>query len=545
MKTALFIGLFFFAQVSLIAQTVGTLFNSPNAVDGYTLFAPGGSDTTYLIDNCGRKINTWASNYKPGNAVYLEPDGHLWRTCRLNNPTFPLGGTGGRIEKYDWDGNLVWSYNVSDTSKCQHHDIEVLPNGNVLVLANEMKKQAACLAAGRDPSKTPISGELWPEMILELQPIGTDSAVVVWEWHIWDHMVQDHDISKANYGIIADHPELMDLNFYGANVKEDWLHANGLDYNTDLDQIVLSTRIPNEIWIIDHSTTTLESASHSGGNSGKGGDLLYRWGNPIVYGAGTAADQTLFGQHNPQWIKNGHPGEGNLSIFNNGDNSLRPYSSADLIKTPVDLSGNYALQTGSAYGPDSAYWSYADSGNFYSPIISGVEVLHNGNVLICEGKLGRFFEIDSTKNLLWEYKLPITTGGNSITQGTINPLSSGSFRAVRYTPDYPAFSGKTLVAGDYIEINPNSSFCSLYTGVAEITKPNRVLAIYPNPSQQYINIETNKSMFLEVFDALGQNIKQFNIQQDSHYQMNVSDWQNGIYWFRIDKEITKSIIVQH
>ncbi|MGC8644373.1 MAG: hypothetical protein ACP5XB_31305, partial [Isosphaeraceae bacterium] len=59
----------------------------------------------------------------------------------------------------------------------------------------------------------------------------------------------------------------------------------------ELDQILLSVHSFSEIWIIDHGTTTAEAATHKGGRSGKGGDLLYRWGNPQAYRAGTAADQ--------------------------------------------------------------------------------------------------------------------------------------------------------------------------------------------------------------------------------------------------------------
>jgi len=45
--------------------------------------------------------------------------------------------------------------------------------------------------------------------------------------------------------------------------------------------------------VIDHSTTTAQAAGHSGGTYGKGGDLLYRWGNPNAYQHGTAADESF------------------------------------------------------------------------------------------------------------------------------------------------------------------------------------------------------------------------------------------------------------
>ena len=63
-------------------------------------------------------------------------------------------------------------------------------------------------------------------------------------------------------------------------------------------QIMLSVFEFSELWVIDHSTKTAEAAIHEGGRSGKGGDLLYRWGNPRAYRAGTVKDQKLFGQHN-------------------------------------------------------------------------------------------------------------------------------------------------------------------------------------------------------------------------------------------------------
>ena len=81
----------------------------------------------------------------------------------------------------------------------------------------------------------------------------------------------------------------------------------------DLDQIIFSVHNFSRFWIIDHSTSTAEAAGHKGGKSGKGGDILYRWGNPRGYAAGTKKDQTLFAQHNVHWIRKGLPGRGVIS----------------------------------------------------------------------------------------------------------------------------------------------------------------------------------------------------------------------------------------
>ena len=78
-------------------------------------------------------------------------------------------------------------------------------------------------------------------------------------------------------------------------------HANGIDYNADLDQIVLSFREVSEFWVIDHNTTTEEAA-------GPAGDLLYRWGNPEAYDRGKPADRQLFFQHDAKWVPDGTPG---------------------------------------------------------------------------------------------------------------------------------------------------------------------------------------------------------------------------------------------
>ena len=430
----------------------GLVLNTDAAFEGYTLFAPLNSTTTYLVDLEGKLVHSWQSKYEPGQAVYLLEDGSVLRSAREpGNRHFGGGGIGGRVERIAPDGRLVWEFVYADEQHCQHHDIKPLPNGHVLLIAWEKKTRDEVIAAGRDPKQL-TGDELWPDCVIEVEPQGASGGQVVWEWHAWDHLVQDVDASKQNYGVVAEHPELVDLNYRrtapretpaelerlrslgyvggataedeeeepegpprmpprpgGPDIQADWCHTNSIDYNVSLDQIVLSVHTFNEIWVMDHATTTQEAAGHTGGRYGKGGDLLYRWGNPRAYGAGNAKDQTLFAQHDARWIPTGSPGGGHLIVFNNGPGRPgEPYSSVVEIAPPVDSAGKYCLEHGKAFGPSEASWEYtaANKTDFFSSHISGAERLPNGNTLICSGEQGRVFEVKADGKTVWEYINP-------------------------------------------------------------------------------------------------------------------------------------------
>ena len=435
--------------------TVGWLGSEPGAFSGYTIFSPLGQTNTYLVDDFGREVNTWPSTHTIGVAVYLLDDGSILRTGRFpGSLTMTAGGVGGVIEIIDWDGNQTWQFDYSSPLVQHHHDVEMLPNGNVLILAWEYKSGAEAIQAGRDPA-TMADGELWPEQIVEVQMTGPTSGQIVWSWSMWDHLVQDFDPTKDNFGVVADHPELLDIHARGDD-GADWLHANGIDYNPDLDQIVISMHRLSEIFIIDHSTTTAEASGHTGGNSGMGGDILYRWGNPENYGGGTAADRTLFRQHCPEWVPAGYPGEGNITIFNNGvGRPAGAYSTIEEIAPPMNPNGTYVTPTpGNAFGPTVTEWTYTapDPFSFNSSFISGVRRLPNGNSIVCSGAAGLFFELDPNENIVWSYEVP-TAGGNPVTQGTPGG-GNNTFRAHRHAATHPGLVGQDLTPGDPIEIYP-------------------------------------------------------------------------------------------
>jgi hypothetical protein len=384
--------------------------------DGYILFAPERSKRTFLLDY-DKEINyTWDSDYTPGFSTYLLDNGHLIHTSYLGlHPIFFAGGMAGGFQEIGFNGEVLWDFQYKDNTHLSHHDVEPLPNGNILVIAWEYKSSSEIIQAGRNPINIPFGG-LWPDHIIEVKKNGVTSGEIVWEWYAWDHLIQDYDPTKDNYGVVEDHPELIDINFDMSGGSPDWLHSNSIDYNEEFDQIIISVRNFNEFWVIDHSTTTEEAAGHTGGNNGKGGDLLYRWGNPLAYRMGTEDDQELFGQHDANWIKPGSPGEGNILVFNNGiDRPGVDYSSVDEIIPPVDEDGNYHLEPGCAYEPDKPIWSFITENpeDFYSASRSGAQRLTDGNTLICDAEKGYFFEVTPSGNIVWEYINPYPDHSNN------------------------------------------------------------------------------------------------------------------------------------
>ncbi len=442
--------------LTLAQQTVGLFSNQPSSYNGYTLFNSLGSTNTYLIDNCGTKVYEWNSNFKPAASVYLLENGNLLRTNQFQNTTFSFGGTGGGIEILDPNSNVIWSYDVDSDSTLAHHDLEVLPNGNILILAIELVS-----AQEADTCGSLVSIDRYSEMIIEVNP---STSQIVWEWHAWDHLIQDTDSNLLCYGTISEHPKRININYAYDGTDPDWLHANSIDYNADLDQIIINIPTFNELWIIDHSTTTAEAADSVGGFSGKGGDILYRWGNPQAYNRGDSLDLVFEFQHDAHWIPSGLPDQGKIMIFNNGNQ--RGYSSIDIIEPPLDTnnSNNYILTNNSTpYGPLNLYWSYSDSINFYSPFISGAQQLENGNILICSGAQGSIFEIEyQTDSVVWDYIIPMI-GPNPIAQGdTVPPMGNICFRAQRFSPSYSGFDSLALTPTTVIELNPLPSTCQIY-----------------------------------------------------------------------------------
>jgi hypothetical protein len=493
----------------------GLVVSEPGTHRGYTLITPLNSMDAHLVDMSGEIVHTWTTEYAPAGGIYLLDDGHLLRCGRVEDiPGFHGGGIGGVVQKFDWDGNVVWEYRIASDRLRQHHDIEPLPNGNVLVIAWELIPPGVAVAHGRDPDQVGDEG-FWPDIVQEIRPVGATGGEVVWEWRAWDHIVQDRDPDLPNYGAIHDHPGFIDINFdhrYREAVESDeerqrrveleeqmaalgyvggtpadappdapppgpegrggpppgdpgrdgpppggpggdaprerprqrpdWMHTNAVAYLPEHDLVALSSPSMNEVFVVDHSTTTEEAATDRGGRFDRGGRILWRWGNPRNYGAGGAEDRALWYQHDPTWLV-ADDGALSLLVFNNGRGRADDagWSSVDELPLPFDPQRGFTRQAGRRFGPPVPSWTYEDRDGFLSEFISGAQRLPNGNTLICSGKNGRVFEVTQQGEILWDWWSPLGGEIEPSEQGG-NAPPNALFRATRLAPDHPGLAGR-------------------------------------------------------------------------------------------------------
>ncbi len=532
-----FIGCYLTASTQ---NTVGTLFyDFSQTQPGYNLIYPHNQSTTYLLDNCGQIIHTWEDEgiVRPGNSVYLTNSGDLIRAKKdTQTPTDPIfaGGAGGVVERVSWENELIWSFSLNTNLERLHHDIAVLPNGNVLMIAWELKSEEEAIQAGRDPEKM-AQDKLWPDQILEYDP---SLNAIVWEWHAWDHLIQDFDPNKDNFGSVQDHSELIDLNWDTHDGHPDWMHANAIDYNPVLDQILLSVPYFNEIWIIDHSTTIEEAAGHTGGQWGRGGDLLFRWGNPMAYQNGDALDQQLFFQHDAEWVKPtapiGDPDFGKISLFNN--RVTEDQSTVNFIaSTPDLLNFAYPKTNISQYLPESFSRTISHPENnpyAFSSGLSSAQELENGNVLILSGRFGYAYEVNNNEEIVWEYRVPIR-GGDPIEQETeLTANENLTFRMDRYSLSHPAFEGKDLIPQNFLELNPDPMICDLATSIFDLSTEE--ILIFPNPVMDYLNLSgiSENSTTISIYNAMGIQVIQ---TKWSGQPFSIESLPSGIYFLSIKK----------
>ena len=388
-------------------------------------------DYAMLLDTEGKVVHRWDSDLNGGgHTSYLLESGGLLRTGIRDRGWVkgqPVAATD-ILQITDKTGKAIWelnakSININSNKITFHHDMLPMPNGNILVLFYEEISPEEAAAAGWTAGKDKT---VWSDGVLEIKPdLKGDSHEVVWYWRFVDHVIQDQDANAANYGVIADHPEKIDGHFPESYMPMNAVrqHLNGLDYHPGMDQIVVSSFIYNEIWVIDHSTTIEEAAGSTGGRRGMGGDLLFRYGNPAAYAMGTEEDRLFQNQHDANWVDEGLPGAGNILVFNNntgmgaiarvGTNGaaaavtqeqLKGISNVHEISPTVDDDGRYVIAKAGAFEAEQIW--FWENDDFFAPFQGGARRLPNGNTLLTDTVGRRVWEVAPDGGVVVRYKGP-------------------------------------------------------------------------------------------------------------------------------------------
>jgi outer membrane protein assembly factor BamB len=200
----------------------------------------------------------------------------------------------------------------------------------------------------------------------------------VWEWCAWEHL------DPTEYRITA-----------AQDTRAEWTHGNAVVELADGDLLISFRNL----------STIVKIARDSG-------RVVWKLGPP-----------PLAGQHAPEPLPNG-----NILIFDNGPDRLdQAFPFSRVIE--VNPTNNRIV------------WKYqeASADNFYSSRISNAQRLPNGNTLINEGLFGRFFEVTSTGEVVWEFVNPYFGPPSRPAQAQTNSV----FRAYRYTEEEIARARKT------------------------------------------------------------------------------------------------------
>ena len=213
-----------------------------------------------------------------------------------------------------------------------------------------------------------------------------------------EHLIQDFDSSASNYGVIADHPEKIDLNYYEEE-NGDLMHANGLYYDTTREVIYLSVNFYSEVWVIPHQYDTETTR-------GPSGDLVFRFGNSSAY---KGEDERLFySNHHPTLVEHDLATQGNFLIYVNGSNDSKSIVYEFILPSTFDSNP-------SNWNTPEVSWSYSHPDLFFGKI-SGAYRLPNGNTLICEGDYG-YWEVTPSGEIVWKYN----GGGPTFWRGYVYP----------------------------------------------------------------------------------------------------------------------------
>ena len=390
-----------------------TIYDPEKAWSGYTLFPTSQYGAT-LIDMNGNVVRYWKDFQGFPNKML--PGGYIMGSLGLRDRTYGYQDEA-TVTQIDWDGNIVWNFDhkefIKDGNKeywlaRQHHDYQ--REGNPVgyyVPGMECKVDGGhtFILCHEDVYNHKISDKrLLDDCIIEVDWEGN----IVWKWNVNEHF-KELGFSEIQKNVLFRNPNFHPI---GKEGQSDWMHINSMSLlgpNKWYDQGDERFNPKNIIWDAREANIMAIISKETG-------KIVWKIGPDFTESKELRAIGQIIGQHHVHMIPRGLPGEGNILVYDNGGwagyyapnpgsptgirGALRDYSRV-LEIDPVTLEIVWQMTP-----KEAGYLMPLDANRFYSPFISGMQRLPNGNTMITEGSHGRIFEVTPEHELVWEYVCP-------------------------------------------------------------------------------------------------------------------------------------------
>jgi hypothetical protein len=350
----------------------------PGFIPQFDVTVSGDPEPVYRLAD----LSTFGIDDQVQGAVLIDPEGRSrWYWSEI--PEF-AGGSGiwGGVQLLD-DGSLLYLnydrlhavdelgstvFEITTESlgvPTFHHDVIVLPNGNLVAIGMEFSEHDY-----PGEGVLPIVGDT----LMEIDPDGT----LVWEWSALDHL----DPGRRTEGFF-DSPPILDP----ADDSEhfDWSHANGVIYLPEEDLLVVSMRHQDWMVAVDHAT----------------GEVAWRLG---LDGDFALTEGTwFFHQHSPEMQP-----DGTMLLYDNavGNPAMPPVIHSRAVRYALDFDAMTARQV----------WQ-DDHAPFLSGVMGDADRMPGGHVLVLDSALdwnvtvsihARLRELDPTASPMevWRLETP-------------------------------------------------------------------------------------------------------------------------------------------
>ena len=342
-------------------KAAGVLVHMPEeAYRGYNIYSSIESFRVNLMDMAGNIVHTWS---------YPHNQAKFWtRVVMLDDGAVVLTEKFRSLLKLDWQSNLVWRKEMQ-----AHHDFAILPDGTFYVIVREIRTYRGLKV------RFPAIARL------------TSSGDEIDRWRTYDHL----DEIKRKF----DRRSFLDTILDSILAVEDSAAVfENLQSHQDMRKLKLGTKFYdyfhlNNITILPDNPLGRADSRFAGGNL----LICFRNVNQIailekdtkevlwVWGEGV-----LEWPHHPTMVEGG-----NILVFDNGVE--RRYSKV-LELNPI----TEAIEWEYTADPPTIFYTYQKG---------SAQRLPNGNTLICEGDMGRAFEVTRGGEIVWEWINPEAKDG--------------------------------------------------------------------------------------------------------------------------------------